>query len=96
MSHATETYTADAELAALLASARESGERVRIKAGEETYEVEVKTAAHWVNPYAGYTADEIEAALQDAAGIFTEEEAERIIALIYEAREQGTRPIDHP
>lgn len=94
MSHAAETYVADAELAALLASAHESGERVRVKAGKETYEIEVKSATEWVNPYAGYTDEEIATVLHERAGIFTEEEAERIIKMIYEARERGTRPID--
>lgn len=96
MSHAAEPYTADAELTALLAAARETGERIRIKAGEKTYEVEVKSAIGWVNPYAGYTEEEIAEALQAAAGMFTEEEADRIIKMIYEARELGTQPIDRP
>jgi hypothetical protein len=94
MRHAPETYIADAELAVLLTSAHETGVRVRVKAGEKTYELEVKSASEWLNPYAGCTEEEIAASLHARAGIFTAEEAERIIELIYKAREQGTRPID--
>lgn len=98
MSHTTGTYVADAELAALLASARESGERLRVKAGEETYELDVHVPPASQRSALTYDAARLRARLRtlEAHPILTEEDAEDIKQLIYEARERGTRPIDRP
>jgi hypothetical protein len=98
VSHATDTYIADSELAALLATARETGARVRVKAGDETYELDVHVSPERQDPFKTYDAARLRARLRslETNPIFTEEEAENLKSLIYEARERGTRPLDRP
>jgi len=96
MDHPTETYTADAELAALLVSARASGKPIRVSADGETYELQVKSLTRRSSPYAGYSAEQIREVLDRTSGIISDDEAERMKRLIYDAREQGTRPPDQP
>ena len=48
------------------------------------------------DPWANYDPDAFRAALRKVAGLYTPEEADRLIENIYRAREEGTRPIDRP
>ena len=46
--------------------------------------------------WAGYDPDAVLAGLREAAGTLSLEEGEALKALIYRAREEGTRPPDRP
>ncbi|HEY7031291.1 MAG TPA: hypothetical protein VH482_08200 [Thermomicrobiales bacterium] len=46
--------------------------------------------------WAGYDPERMRATVMRMAGSISEEEGERIKALIYRGREEGTRPIDRP
>jgi hypothetical protein len=46
--------------------------------------------------WAGYDPDAVLIGLQEAAGTLSLEEGEALKALIYRAREEGTRPPDRP
>jgi hypothetical protein len=46
--------------------------------------------------WAGYDPERLRATVTRMAGSISEEERERIKALIYRGREEGTRPIDRP
>ena len=46
--------------------------------------------------WAGYDPERVREGLRLFAGTLTPEEGERLKALIYRAREEGTRPIDRP
>lgn len=46
--------------------------------------------------WAGYDPERLRAELRAAAGTLTLEEGERLKALIYRGREEGTRPPDRP
>ena len=96
MSDPTGTYVADAELSALLASAHGSGQRLHIAADGNTYELEVKSLTSHRNQFSGYSAARIREVLKQSSGIITADEAERMKRLIYDAREQSTRPLNRP
>ncbi|MEA2595786.1 MAG: hypothetical protein QOF01_2255 [Thermomicrobiales bacterium] len=46
--------------------------------------------------WAGYDPERVRAGLSAMSGIITAEEAERMKALVYRGREEGTRPPDRP
>jgi hypothetical protein len=48
------------------------------------------------DPWANYDPAKLRAGLRRAAGTITPEEGERLKALIYRGREEGTRPLDRP
>jgi hypothetical protein len=43
-----------------------------------------------------YDPERVRAALREAAGTLTQEEAEELKELVYRGREEGTRPLDRP
>lgn len=59
--------------------------------GETRYRVVPEQA----DPWADYDPERLRASLRRVAGLFTAEEGDRIIASIYRARDEGTRPIDN-
>ncbi len=48
------------------------------------------------DPWANYDPAKVRAGLRRFAGLITPEDAERLKADIYRAREEGTRPLDRP
>lgn len=48
------------------------------------------------DPWAGYDPEQVRAGLRRFAGSITAEDAERLKALVYRAREEGTRPSTRP
>lgn len=48
------------------------------------------------DPWARYDPDKVREGLRRFAGMLTAEDAERIKAMIYRGREEGTRPLDRP
>jgi hypothetical protein len=48
------------------------------------------------DPWNDYDPERVRAALREAAGTLTPEEAEELKDLVYRGREEGTRPLDRP
>lgn len=48
------------------------------------------------DPWADYDPERVREGLRRFAGMITPEEAERMKALVYRAREEGTRPLRRP
>ncbi len=46
--------------------------------------------------WAGYDPEAVRQAIRTTSGALTRHEAEQLKALIYRAREEGTRPLDRP
>ena len=48
------------------------------------------------DPWANYDPEKVREGLRKVAGLLTPDEGERMKDMIYRARDEGTRPIDHP
>lgn len=48
------------------------------------------------DPWSDYDPEKVRDGLRKYAGIISPEDGERIKAMIYQGREEGTRPIDRP
>lgn len=90
MSDTIRTYVADSELTALLKAAAQSGERVRVVAEGQTFEVEVKPSTKSRDIWEGYDPEVAREAWESIAGIFPDIDAEALIRQIKEDREQDT------
>lgn len=55
-----------------------------------------KNVASTDDIWAGYDPEKVEQAIREYAGVLTEEEAERAIAALYEARARGSRSARRP
>lgn len=72
----------------------DAGDRpVRLVVGGVRYRVRREQGD---DPWAGYDAERVRAALREFAGSVSPEEAERMQALVRRGREEGTRPPDRP
>lgn len=89
MSDTIRTYVADSELAALLKAAAEAGQRLRVQANGQTYEVEVKPTRSR-DIWEGYDPEAARKAWKDLAGILPDIDADAWIRQIKEDREQDT------
>ncbi len=83
------TYTADAELTALLKEAAEAGERLRVRTDDSTYELEVREP---VKKDIGkdYDPEAVREALEGAFGILRGIDADKLIDELRTDREQDT------
>jgi hypothetical protein len=79
----------DSELAEFLDQA--ANPRLRLERGSVVYRV-VREDDPWV----GYDPDKVLAAVQATAGSWADLDTDPIIANLYKAREEGTRPVDRP
>lgn len=82
----------DSELAASIDTAEAEKRPIVLNKKGIRYRVVREDEDMW----AGYDPDAVIAGMDAAAGSITPEEAERWKALVYEAREAGTRPITRP
>jgi hypothetical protein len=85
----TITVDPDSELARAL---DESEAPVVLEVSGGRYRVSREAEDLW----AGYDPAKVRAGLRRFAGSISPEEAERLKALIYRGREEGTRPLDRP
>jgi hypothetical protein len=91
-------YRIDPELARLLEQAAASGHPVTVTIDDHRYQLSISTAPNQEpsDPWKDYDPEQVRSAVANAAGIFTKEEAEELVRRVYEAREQGSRPISRP
>lgn len=82
------TYTADAELARLLKTASQTGERLLVRAGDECYELNVNPAAEVDDIWAGYDPEKLREAVERSASLGLHSDPEHIAAVIAEIRSQ--------
>jgi hypothetical protein len=84
--------TSDTTVDELLADA--DAAPVRLEKGGVVYRLSREKSEHDI--WANYDPERARRALHDVAGIFREIDVDKWIADIYEARKQGSRPIDRP
>lgn len=90
MADTLKTYTADNELATLLKEAARSGARLRIKTDDETYELDVKPAALTSDLWANYDPEAARRAWRAGAGVLQGVDAEELIRMLKDEREQDS------
>jgi len=92
MSDASRTYVADSELTALLKAAAQAGERVRIVAEGQTFEVEVKPSTESRDIWEGYDPEAAREALYASAGVLADSgiDVEAWLEEIRESRKQDS------
>lgn len=83
------TYTADAELTALLKEAAEAGERLRVRTGDSTYELEVREPLD-NDIWADYDPEAAWKAWEQAFGILRGIDADALIDELRADREQDS------
>ena len=79
------------DLARLLDEA--AGEPIRLQKDGTTYRLALETSE---DIWAGYDAQEVLEALEETAGSWTDSAADAVIAAIYRARDEGSRPTTQP
>jgi hypothetical protein len=91
-------YRIDPELARLLEQAANAGRLVTVTIDDHRYQLSISAAPDQeiTDLWKDYDPEKVRAAVANAAGIFTKEEAEELIRRVYEAREQGSRPNSQP
>lgn len=71
---------------------RESPELILLTSGDEQFQVTRKPVDLWAN----YDPDLVLERLNAAKGKISDEEADRLLDLVYRGRRDGTRPPDRP
>jgi len=87
----TRTYQADDELSSLLEAANAGDGIVRIAAASETYELRIERPAGQPtrsDPFQDYDAEAVRAALRDTFGLFSDLDADAVIAELRAQRGQ--------
>ena len=87
---------ATSELAVALRDAERDGATVQLEANGATYALVPDAAGSAGEAHSRYDPEKLRAALRKYAGTISPEEADRMIAAIYRAREEGSRPADRP
>jgi hypothetical protein len=88
MTDTVRTYTADQELTTLLKAAARAGERVRVRAGDETYIVRIEYVPESSDIWAGYDPEQLRAAVRRSAAMGTITDTKELDDLIAEIRAQ--------
>jgi hypothetical protein len=82
------TYIADTELALLLKTASQTGERLLVKAGEECYELKINPATEADDIWAGYDPEKVREAVERSAALGLHSDPDHIAAVIADIRSQ--------
>jgi hypothetical protein len=88
------TYIADPELSLLLKIASKSGERLRVKADDECYELDVNLAVEADDIWATYDPEKVREAVRQSAALGLHDDpthADAVIAEIRAQRDQAPR-----
>lgn len=90
MSDTLKTYVADHELAELIRTARTAGKPLRVRAGEEVYELDVRESVASEDIWENYDPEAALQALEESAGVLTGVDVETLIEELKAEREQDT------
>jgi hypothetical protein len=83
------------ELGKALRDARAIGERVVLEVDGHAYDLALRSS-DGDDEWEGYDPEKVREALDQTAGSWADLNADRLIADIYRAREEGSRPADRP
>lgn len=90
----TKPHTIDPEFARLLKQAAAAGEPIAVTIDDQTYTLTVspEPATQTADLWRDYDPERIRSAIAEMAGIFTDEEAEKLIEQVHVSRAEGSRP----
>ncbi|CAN5787859.1 hypothetical protein BH23CHL2_BH23CHL2_36400 [soil metagenome] len=99
MADAPTIHVADSELAGRIAESASEGHPLRVEAGGKTFILHVSresTDEEDDDIWANYDPDKAREALRRYAGAWADLDVDKMIADLYKAREEGSRPADRP